>query len=89
VVVKEGSMTQSSQYAIIDTAQGSQSRGKTLLLLDDERVAQEIASELRRRGLAVAIEGRASGPGASQVADRADQRQGVTSSPLRIPVAGA
>jgi hypothetical protein len=82
-------MTQWGRYAIVDTAEGSQSRGKILMLLDDEWVAIEIASELQTRGLDVAIEVRGSGPRATRVADTSPRRKGTTISRLRFPVAGA
>jgi len=81
-------MTQWGRYAIIDTAEQSQSRGKVLLLLDDERVAFEIASELQTRGLDVAIEVRRPALNGSQLLDNACGGKGTTIPRLRFPVAG-
>jgi hypothetical protein len=81
-------MTQWGRYAIIDATNESQSRGKILLLLDDERTAIEIASELRTCGLDVAIEIRTTVPARTRVAAAAPPRRVATITRLRTPVAG-
>jgi hypothetical protein len=48
-------MVDFADYAIIDTNAGSMSEGKILVLVDDERTAREIASDLQGRGFPVAI----------------------------------
>ena len=48
-------MVDFAEYAIIDTSAGSRSEGKILVLVDDERTAHEIASDLRGRGFPVVI----------------------------------
>jgi hypothetical protein len=82
-------MTQWGRYAIIDTAEESQSRGKILLLLDDAPTAREIASELARRGLHVAIEIRGSGPQSPRLTKTPPRAKGATISLVRFPAAGA
>jgi hypothetical protein len=81
-------MTQWGRYAIIDDTEGSPSRGKILLLLDDERAALEIASELRTRRLDIAIEIRRSGPRGTPTASSPPRPTEATITPLRAPVAG-
>jgi len=81
-------MSQWGRYAIVDTAEASPSRGKILLLLDDEGVALEIASELQTRGLDVAIEIRRQAPKTNQVVDTRPRGNEATISRLRFPVAG-
>jgi hypothetical protein len=46
----------SGDYAIVDVTEGGASRGKILVLLDDEMIAREIAAELHRRGCHVVVE---------------------------------
>jgi len=81
-------MTQWGRYAIIDDTEGSQSRGKILLLLDDEHAALEIASELRMRHLDIAIEIRRSGPRGTRTSGTQQKATGATITRLRSPVAG-
>jgi hypothetical protein len=81
-------MTQWGRYAVIDATEGSQSRGKILLLLDDERAALEIASELRGRGVEVAIEVRRSSSKGTLISMTPPRSTGATITGLRSPVAG-
>jgi hypothetical protein len=49
-------MTSVSDYAIVDITEGSTSSGKVLVLLHDEKTAQEMAIDLTKRGCRVAVE---------------------------------
>jgi hypothetical protein len=49
-------MGYSGDYAIIDVTERSPSKGKILVLLDNEQVAEEIAADLRRRGRDVVVQ---------------------------------
>ena len=49
-------MAYSGGYAIVDANEGSASKGKILVLLDDEGTADEIAIEMRHRGCNVVIQ---------------------------------
>jgi hypothetical protein len=49
-------MTHQREYAIVDVRAKSPSRGKILVCVDDEVIAQEIALELRRRRCQVAVQ---------------------------------
>jgi hypothetical protein len=81
-------MSQWGRYAIIDVTDESQSKGKILLLLDDERTALEIALELGTRGIEVAIQIRTTAPEGAPVADTSPPGKLATISRLRSPVAG-
>jgi hypothetical protein len=48
-------MTHQREYAVVDVRAKSPSRGKILVVVDDEVIAQEIAVELRRRRCQVAV----------------------------------
>jgi hypothetical protein len=48
-------MTCRAEYALVDVGNGRSSEGKILVLVDDERIAADMAAELRRRGCRVVI----------------------------------
>jgi hypothetical protein len=48
-------MSCQNEYAIVDVGNGRASEGKILVLLDDELTAQDMATELRRRGCRVTV----------------------------------
>ena len=48
-------MASEGDYAIVDATPDRDSNGKVLVILDDESTAQEMATELRRRGCRVDV----------------------------------
>ncbi len=55
--MKEGeALPSSGDYAIIDVSEASTSKGKILVLLEDQETAEQIAADLRHRGCHVTVQ---------------------------------
>jgi WhiB family transcriptional regulator, redox-sensing transcriptional regulator len=73
-----------ARYAIVDVLEGSSTKGKILVLLDDEQTALEMARELRARGRQVVVQrdGR-SGTGNASPSFEADEASTPSPAPSR------